>query len=72
MADKHVVHLYLEPKEFEFLQVCAKKLKLSYAQTILYLADFDNRIEEYNRPLPPDKVARVQGIDFTNAPLDEY
>jgi len=62
----------MEPEEFEFLKVCASRLKMSYAQALLHLADFYNRKEEYERPLPEGKVSRIQGMEFSAAPLDEY
>ena len=43
---KKVLHVYMTDEEYAFLQLCATKLGCSIAQTMLHLADFENRMQE--------------------------
>jgi len=72
MGKKHVVQLYLNDKEYEFLKRASEQLNKSLAQTMLYFADFHQRmLEEENET----RRIIIKGMEISNSPFedcDEY
>lgn len=69
MENKHVVHLYLTEAEFEFLKKSASVLQKTYAQTMMTLSDFSNRmLDDKNNK----EGLVIKDVPFTAKPFDDY
>jgi hypothetical protein len=68
---KHVIQLYLDDDEYEFLLRASKVLRRTYAQTIMYFADFKQRmIEEAEETAESGKVI-IKGMEIPDNPFDD-
>lgn len=73
MGKKHVVQIYLEPDEYEFLKRHANADRRSLAQTLLAWSEFyDRMIAEQAGLEPAPQAKRIRGINFTDTPIDDY
>ena len=66
---KHVVQLYLNDKEYEFLKRTANHLNKSLAQTMIYFADFHQRMLEEEQEI--NRVI-IKGMEISDHPFDDY
>jgi len=69
-AKKHVIQVYLSSEEYEFLKVCAEQLNKTMAQTLLKLADFHTRREEFYSDQEEPGVV-VGNINFSETPFQD-
>jgi hypothetical protein len=68
---KHVIQIYLDDNEYEFLIRASKVLRRTYAQTIMYFADFKQRmIEEAEEDVMSSKVI-IKGMEMPDNPFDD-
>jgi hypothetical protein len=66
--NKHVIQVYLSDDEYEFLKRGSQLLNKSLAQTLLYMADFKQRmIEEADENAP----IKIKGLEIPPNPFED-
>ena len=68
---KHVIQIRLDDSEYNFLKRCAVHTGKSMSQTLLYMADFYQRMEEEHTPAQ-EGTTIIQGVEFSHKPFDDY